>query len=87
MTATEADAQVRAAVRLGRFNVSPHAQKRMTQRQVRLEDIRSAVLTASALPVWQESERSWMFRGKDVDRDDLTVCVRINHVVEVATVF
>jgi hypothetical protein len=87
MTEAEALARVRGYALAGRFVFSRtgHAGLRMRQRNVRLQDVRSALVRAFHCSA-QENGRSKV-EGPDVDGDDLTVIVLIEDGLIIVTVY
>lgn len=87
MREAEALERVRGYASAGRIVLSRegHAAGRMRQRQVRWEDLRSALVHASRCRA-QENGR-WRVEGPDVDGDPLTVIVLIEDGVIVVTVY
>ena len=76
---------VRGYAAAGRVRVSSHARARMKQRNVRREDLRSALVYAAACSA--QVEGTWKVAGPDADGDDLTVVVAIEEGLLVVTVF
>lgn len=87
MTEAEALERVRGYAAAGRFVFSRtgHAGLKMRQRNVRLEDVRSALVRAFRCSA-QDNGR-WKVEGPDIDGDDLTVIVLIEDGLIIVTVY
>ncbi|HEY3445763.1 MAG TPA: DUF4258 domain-containing protein [Myxococcales bacterium] len=82
MDATKALALIQDAFHKGRFFIDPHALKRMKQRNISYQDIRYAVMKASACQPYSDPDHkaapgasSWRVSGLDFDGDRLDVGV------------
>jgi hypothetical protein len=80
-------AEVQRLARLDRIVVTGHARKRMADRGAVKEDLRNALLTATAA-IRQPDRGNWRIEGgADHDGDDLTVIVDLEADVIVVTLF
>ena len=77
-----------AAARHGQLRITGHARDRMPQRNATLEDIETAVCSATAAKHDPEKGTWKLTGGADIDGDSLDVCVAIEgNVVRVVTLF
>ncbi|HET8539761.1 MAG TPA: DUF4258 domain-containing protein, partial [Anaeromyxobacter sp.] len=84
VTPAEALHEIRGYAGAGRYSISSHAWKRMSQRGVRTRDVREAL--CSARTCHAEADERWKVTGQDLDGEDLTLVVVIEDVV-VVTLF
>jgi hypothetical protein len=77
-----------ARLRQIRFAIG-HPTARMQQRKAQLEDIREAILTATAATPSDDGPGRWVIGGgRDLDTDTLTVIVKLSgNAVWVVTVY
>ena len=75
------------AANRGRLRLTNHAIERMEERNATIDDIESAV--SSATSATHDTERgTWKLTGgSDVDGDTLTVCVAVNGEILVVSIF
>jgi len=75
MTPTEALERAREDAKMGRVDRGPHARQRMKERNVQVEDVRRAMMSATKAAHDRENDTWKLTGGKDVDGDGLTVVV------------
>ena len=87
MTAREVLERVQQAARTRQYDVSNHAWDRMNERGVTIQDVKSAMESATRA-TWDDAEETWKVSGgTDLDGDPLILCVVVNWNVLIVTVF
>lgn len=86
-SSTQVIQECHLAGRLGRFEISQHAEERMLQRGAAFRDVKAALISCSSAR-WQTDQESWkMEGGVDTDGDPLTIAVVLENGVLVVTLF
>jgi hypothetical protein len=85
VTPEEALRDIRGYAAAGRISYSRHARERMVERNVRAQDVRAALQSASRCTATDGGK--WRAGGKDLDGDDLDLIVALESGVVVVTVF
>jgi hypothetical protein len=85
MAEKEVLADIRGYARAGRIVVTFHAERRMGERGVSPQDVRSALVNAGRCSAL--TEERWKVWGPDVSGDELTLVVILEDGVIVVTVF
>ena len=85
MDAPEALELIREAGRTGSFWIEGHARQRMAQRGAGVADIKHGLSIARSCKL-QDNGR-WRVPTDDLDGDDLTLIVALDHGVVIVTVF
>lgn len=80
-------AEIHRLAQLNYIRYTGHADGRMRKRGARQDDVRNALLTATAA-TWQDEQGNWRLTGGvDLDGDELTACVDLMADVVVVTIF
>ena len=75
------------AARLGQVFLTRHAEERMDERCVTIDDVLAALETATAAK-WDAEKETWRVTGgRDLDGDELRVVIRTPLPVVVVTTF
>jgi Domain of unknown function (DUF4258) len=82
---TTALAEIQRLAHLYRIRITNHAATRMAERGAAREDVRAALITATA--ALRQERGGWRCKGRDLAGDDLTVIVDIEADVVVITIF
>lgn len=83
----EALEMIQRLARFGRIAMTSHARRRMTERGARLQDVRRALLTATAA-IPQDGRDTWRVNGGvDTDGDALALICDLEAEVVVVTLF
>jgi hypothetical protein len=75
-----------SALEAGKFVLSVHAARRVSQRSITKADIRACGRTARSC-IYQIQYGTWRIEGEDLDGETLTVICAVDNDVVIVTIF